>query len=89
MVYSFFYGELDELKSYKPFVSEDTVLVNMYNFNPDTYFNISPFDKDVKGGFIKFLEYCKEYNIRVRLYNISEEIFDKYFKRFGDIQIIR
>ena len=89
MVYSFFYGELDELKNHKSFISEDTILINMYGFNPEIYFDISPFDKDIKGGFIKLLEYCKEYNVKVRMYNISEETFNEYFKQFGDIQIIR
>ena len=90
MTHSIFYDEVDNLlNNNKDNLNEnDEVLINMYGFDPEQYFHKSPLDPPER-LLEEYLRKCYKLDIKVSMYNLSEEIFDKYFKDWGNTVLAR
>ena len=90
MTHSIFYDETDFLlNNEKDDLHEgDKVLINMYGFNPEKYFRKTPFEINER-LLERYLQKCNDFRIKVSMYNLSEEVFDKYFSEWKTVELIR
>ena len=85
MVHSIFYEEVE--KENKPiFDKGDTILINMYGCNPEI--DLDSYKKNTNSKFVNFLIECQNQDIQIKMYNIKEEVFKKWFGGFEFVQLI-